>query len=181
MTDTSAESFDYVAIASDLLATFRLEHPLPWRLDQDWTEEIYDAKGKLVLKPQLSADFIIQLAGSPAANILDEASAEQLAEDLILEKYLVHELPWTLDELTSEIRDANQQSVTFTRNQKISASIIELALRHAADMAVFDMEEATEQAAGLDKKFHAWWDKKRREKRIETGENPDDLSNPWNR
>lgn len=25
-------------------------HPLPWRMEQDWTDEVYDADGALVIK-----------------------------------------------------------------------------------------------------------------------------------
>lgn len=26
------------------------KHPLPWRIEQDWTYEVYDAKDRIVLK-----------------------------------------------------------------------------------------------------------------------------------
>jgi hypothetical protein len=33
-----------------LLSNMVIEHPLPWKVEQDWTWEVYDASGKLVVK-----------------------------------------------------------------------------------------------------------------------------------
>lgn len=37
-------------LARHLVRPLIAKHPLPWRLDYDWTVEVYDAKGGLVMK-----------------------------------------------------------------------------------------------------------------------------------
>lgn len=37
-------------LARHLVRPLIAKHPLPWRLDYDWTVEVYDAKGCLVMK-----------------------------------------------------------------------------------------------------------------------------------
>ena len=37
-------------LARHLVRPLIAKHPLPWRLDYDWTVEVYDAKDHLVIK-----------------------------------------------------------------------------------------------------------------------------------
>jgi hypothetical protein len=51
-------------LLSRMLLGAILEHPLPWRVEQDWTNEVTDADGNIVVKCQTAeeAQAIIDLA-----------------------------------------------------------------------------------------------------------------------
>ena len=59
-------------LARHLVRPLIAKHPLPWRLDYDWTVEVYDAKEGLVMKlmndtqAQELLAFVIELAAYDA-------------------------------------------------------------------------------------------------------------------
>lgn len=75
-------------LARHLVRPLIAKHPLPWRLDYDWTVEIYDAKGGLVMKlmndtqAQELLAFAIELAAYDAQG---EAEVKKLFADAGIE------------------------------------------------------------------------------------------------
>ena len=57
-------SVDYERMAWYLVSEFLLKHPLPWHIEQDWTLEVIDSNGNIVIKCMSYAD---------AQAIVDEA------------------------------------------------------------------------------------------------------------
>lgn len=57
------------------------QHPLPWRLDYDWTVEVYDARDRLVIKlpnEALARELIAVCAAQHAANLAAAVEVEAL-------------------------------------------------------------------------------------------------------
>jgi hypothetical protein len=61
--EPNEESVEQIALATMLLSLMA-EHPQPWRIDHDWSPEIYDANNKRFLTPSTTAaaEFIVKLA-----------------------------------------------------------------------------------------------------------------------
>jgi hypothetical protein len=72
-------------LARYLVRPLIAKHPLPWRLDYDWTVEVYDAKGQLVMKLMNATQalelltFATELAAYDAAG---EAEVKKLLADV---------------------------------------------------------------------------------------------------
>lgn len=53
------------------------KHPLPWRVDHDWTAEVFDAKGQLVIQLMTDAhaleliEFATELSASDAQGAVE--------------------------------------------------------------------------------------------------------------
>jgi hypothetical protein len=68
-------------LARHLVRPLIAKHPLPWRLDYDWTVEVYDATDRLVIKLMNAAqaqelcEFAIELAAYDAGG---EAEVKKL-------------------------------------------------------------------------------------------------------
>ncbi len=75
-------------LARHLVRPLIAKHPLPWRLDYDWTVEVYDAKGHLVTKLMNDAQaqellaFATELAAYDAQG---EAEVKKLLGDAGIE------------------------------------------------------------------------------------------------
>lgn len=70
--------FDYVL--DKLLG----QHPLPWRVDYDWTVEVYDARDALVIKlpnDALARELIATCEAHHAANLTAKAEVDALLEE----------------------------------------------------------------------------------------------------
>lgn len=71
-------------LARHLVRPLIRKHPLPWRVEYDWTVEVYDAKGQIVIKlmtavqAQELIDFAIELAAYDARG---EVEVKKLLED----------------------------------------------------------------------------------------------------
>lgn len=52
------------AAMSAMLLSLMDEHPMPWRIEQDWSAEIYDANNQRFLTPSstAAAEHIVQIA-----------------------------------------------------------------------------------------------------------------------
>lgn len=60
------------------------KHPLPWRIDHDWTVEVLDAKGNCVikLKSQADAEGLIHFADQVATEMAQGArEVEELMKE----------------------------------------------------------------------------------------------------
>ena len=75
-------------LARHLVRPLITKHPLPWRLEYDWTVEVYDAKGGLVMKlmndtqAQELLAFVTELAAYDARG---EAEVKKLLGDVQIE------------------------------------------------------------------------------------------------
>jgi hypothetical protein len=57
------------------------QHPLPWRVDYDWTVEVYDARDALVIKlpnDALARELIAACEARQAANLAARAEVDAL-------------------------------------------------------------------------------------------------------
>lgn len=57
------------------------QHPLPWRIDYDWTVEVYDARGSLVIKlpnDALASELIAVCEAQHAANLAAQVEVDAL-------------------------------------------------------------------------------------------------------
>lgn len=57
------------------------QHPLPWRIDYDWTVEVYDARDALVIKlpnDALARELIAVCEAQHAANLAASAEVDAL-------------------------------------------------------------------------------------------------------
>lgn len=60
------------------------KHPLPWRIDHDWTVEVLDAKGRCVtkLKTQADAEAFIHFADQCATEMAQgQRELDELMKD----------------------------------------------------------------------------------------------------
>ena len=77
-------------LARHLVRPLLAKHPLPWRIDFDWSTEVYDAKDRIVITfPRTQAelaqeliDFAIELAAYDAQG---EAEVKKLLADAGIE------------------------------------------------------------------------------------------------
>ena len=75
-------------LARHLVRPLIAKHPLPWRLDFDWTVEVYDAKDQLVIKLMtgVQAQELIEFANDLAAyDARGEAEVKKLLADAGIE------------------------------------------------------------------------------------------------
>jgi hypothetical protein len=80
--ETSLNVDEQAAIAQVLISGLVLEHPLPWRVESDWTEVVRDNLGNIVAKCRDSglANKIIQFATEYGGHLV-VAEAEVLTDD----------------------------------------------------------------------------------------------------
>ena len=80
--ETSLNVDEQAAIAQALISGLVLAHPLPWRVESDWTEEVRDSVGNVVAKCRDSglANQIIQFATEYRAHLL-VADAEVITDE----------------------------------------------------------------------------------------------------
>ena len=71
----SEELFAWEGIAREMVFHQTLDHPLPWRIDQDWTHEVKASDGHVVAKchTREQAEQIIALAIHIHASIAKSA------------------------------------------------------------------------------------------------------------
>jgi hypothetical protein len=75
-------------LARHLVRPLITKHPLPWRLEYDWTVEVYDAADRLVIKLMNAAqaqelcEFAIELAAYDASG---EIAVKKLFAELGIE------------------------------------------------------------------------------------------------
>jgi hypothetical protein len=75
-------------LAQHLVEPLIAKHPLPWRIEYDWTVEVYDARDHIVIKLMTSAQaqeliaFATELAADDARG---EAEVKKLLADAGIE------------------------------------------------------------------------------------------------
>jgi hypothetical protein len=71
-------------LARHLVQPLIARHPLPWRIDYDWTVEVYDAKDQIVIKLMTAAQAqeLIEFASELAAQ---DARGEAELKELLAE------------------------------------------------------------------------------------------------
>ena len=75
-------------LARHLVRPLIAKHPLPWRVEYDWTAEVYDAKGRIVIKLMNGgqAEELIAFATELAAyDARGEAEVKKLLSDAGIE------------------------------------------------------------------------------------------------
>jgi hypothetical protein len=75
-------------LARHLVRPLIAKHPLPWRIDFDWTVEVYDAKDQIVIKLMNAnqAEELIAFANELAAyDAQGEAEVKKLLADAGIE------------------------------------------------------------------------------------------------
>lgn len=79
--ETSLSAEEQAAVAQRLIGDLVLNHPLPWRIEIDWSQEVRDKDGSLVTSclSRRLAEMVVQLATDYSASMI-VADAETAVE-----------------------------------------------------------------------------------------------------
>src|SRR5260221_707216 len=78
----TAEDLNMTAWAKELLFRQLMKHPLPWKIDQDWTYEVIDAKNNCIAKFQSCHQAEEMIAAAEALQVYLIESKREADEHL---------------------------------------------------------------------------------------------------